>query len=69
MLWLQGDVFRSKQKQRSFEDGSMNRVLCGLDDVSISGSFNKLQNLDRYGEVRIHWKYCTLAERELMFNN
>ncbi|XP_019386567.1 PREDICTED: dual specificity protein phosphatase CDC14A isoform X2 [Crocodylus porosus] len=50
MLWLQGDVFRSKQKQRSFEDGSMNRVLCGLDDVSISGSFNKLQNLDRYGE-------------------
>ncbi|XP_025053016.1 dual specificity protein phosphatase CDC14A isoform X1 [Alligator sinensis] len=50
MLWLQGDVCRSKQKQRSFEDGSMNRVLCGLDDVSISGSFNKLQNLDRYGE-------------------
>ncbi|XP_019357237.1 PREDICTED: dual specificity protein phosphatase CDC14A isoform X1 [Gavialis gangeticus] len=50
MLWLQGDVFRSKQKQRSFEDGSMNRVLCGLDDISISGSFNKLQNLDRYGE-------------------
>ncbi|XP_068808357.1 dual specificity protein phosphatase CDC14A isoform X1 [Struthio camelus] len=50
MLWLQGDLIRSKQKQRVVNDGNMNRVLCGLDDISISGSFNKVQELDQYGE-------------------
>ncbi|XP_064371910.1 dual specificity protein phosphatase CDC14A isoform X3 [Dromaius novaehollandiae] len=50
MLWLQGDLIRSKQKQRVVDDGNINRVLCGLDDVSISGSFNKVQELDQYGE-------------------
>ncbi|KGL76613.1 Dual specificity protein phosphatase CDC14A, partial [Tinamus guttatus] len=49
-LWLQGDLIRSKQKQRVVDDGNMNRVLCGLDDISISGSFNKVQELDQYGE-------------------
>ncbi|NXA34062.1 CC14A phosphatase, partial [Eudromia elegans] len=50
MLWLQGDLIRSKQKQRAVDDGNMNRVLCGLDDISIGGNFNKVQELDQYGE-------------------
>uniref|UniRef100_A0A8B9QFN8 Cell division cycle 14A n=1 Tax=Apteryx owenii TaxID=8824 RepID=A0A8B9QFN8_APTOW len=50
MLWLQGDLIRSKQKQRVVDDGNINRVLCGLDDISISGSFNEIQELDQYGE-------------------
>ncbi|NXD08568.1 CC14A phosphatase, partial [Nothocercus nigrocapillus] len=50
MLWLQGDLIRSKQKQCVVDDGNMNRVLCGLDDISIGGSFNKVQELDQYGE-------------------
>ncbi|XP_062437052.1 dual specificity protein phosphatase CDC14A isoform X1 [Rhea pennata] len=49
MLWLQGDLIRSKQKQ-VVDDGNINRVLCGLDDISISGSFNKVQELDQYEE-------------------
>ncbi|XP_025893719.1 dual specificity protein phosphatase CDC14A isoform X1 [Nothoprocta perdicaria] len=50
MLWLQGDLIRSKQKQCVADDGNVSRVLSGLDDISISGSFNKLQELDQYGE-------------------
>ncbi|XP_010212020.1 PREDICTED: dual specificity protein phosphatase CDC14A [Tinamus guttatus] len=46
-LWLQGDLIRSKQKQRVVDDGNMNRVLCGLDDISISGSFNKNDSVDQ----------------------
>ncbi|KFO78134.1 Dual specificity protein phosphatase CDC14A, partial [Cuculus canorus] len=49
MLWLEGDLMRSKQKQRVV-DGNINRVLCGLNDISISDSLNKVQGLDRYRE-------------------
>lgn len=49
MLWQEGDLIRSKQKQRGV-DGSINRVLCGLNDISISDSLNKVQDLDQYKE-------------------
>ncbi|KAF1648150.1 Dual specificity protein phosphatase CDC14A, partial [Eudyptes chrysocome] len=49
MLWLEGDLIRSKQKQR-VADGNINRVLCGLNDISISDSLNKVQDLDQYRE-------------------
>ncbi|NWQ68925.1 CC14A phosphatase, partial [Neopipo cinnamomea] len=49
MLWLEGDHIRSKQKQRVV-DGNLNRVLCGLNDISISDSLNKVQDLDQYRE-------------------
>ncbi|NXH19689.1 CC14A phosphatase, partial [Bucco capensis] len=49
MLWLEGDLSRSKQKQRVV-DGNINRVLCGLNDISISDSLNEGQDLDQYGE-------------------
>ncbi|KAM9008284.1 dual specificity protein phosphatase CDC14A isoform 3-T3 [Ara ararauna] len=47
MLWLEGDLIQSKQKQRVL-DGNINRVLCGLKDISISDSLNKVQDLDQY---------------------
>ncbi|XP_032660822.1 dual specificity protein phosphatase CDC14A isoform X3 [Chelonoidis abingdonii] len=46
-LWIQGDFCRSKQKQRSSDDGTANKIISGLDDLSISGSFSKVQNLDQ----------------------
>ncbi|NWW23702.1 CC14A phosphatase, partial [Falcunculus frontatus] len=49
MLWLEGDLIRSKQNQRGV-DGNINRVLCGLNDISISDSLNKVQDLDQYKE-------------------
>ncbi|XP_067394469.1 dual specificity protein phosphatase CDC14A isoform X2 [Emydura macquarii macquarii] len=49
-LWIQGDFFRSKQKQQSADDGTVNKILSGLDDLSISGTFSKVQNLDQFGE-------------------
>ncbi|XP_010159133.1 PREDICTED: dual specificity protein phosphatase CDC14A-like, partial [Eurypyga helias] len=49
ILWLEGDLIRSKQKQRVV-DGNINRVLCGLKDISISDSLNKVQDLDQYRE-------------------
>ncbi|NWQ73049.1 CC14A phosphatase, partial [Columbina picui] len=49
MLWLEGDLIRTKQKQRVV-DGNINRVLCGLNDISISDSLNKAQDLDQYRE-------------------
>uniref|UniRef100_A0A8D0F1Q8 Cell division cycle 14A n=1 Tax=Strix occidentalis caurina TaxID=311401 RepID=A0A8D0F1Q8_STROC len=49
MLWLEGDLIRSKQKQ-GVVDGNINRVLCGLNDISISDSLNKVQDLDAYRE-------------------
>ncbi|NWI87017.1 CC14A phosphatase, partial [Pitta sordida] len=49
MLWLEGDHIRSKQKQRGV-DGNINRVLCGLSDISINDSLNKVQDLDQYRE-------------------
>ncbi|KFQ51969.1 Dual specificity protein phosphatase CDC14A, partial [Nestor notabilis] len=47
MLWLEGDLIQSKQKQRVL-DGNINRVLCGLKDISISDSLNKVKDLDQY---------------------
>ncbi|XP_014427385.2 dual specificity protein phosphatase CDC14A isoform X1 [Pelodiscus sinensis] len=35
-LWIQGDVFRSKQKKQSVDDGTVNKILSSLDDLSIS---------------------------------
>ncbi|XP_014794735.1 PREDICTED: dual specificity protein phosphatase CDC14A isoform X2 [Calidris pugnax] len=49
MLWLEGDLTRPKQK-RGAVDGNINRVLCGLNDISISDSLNKVQDLDQYRE-------------------
>ncbi|EMP33193.1 Dual specificity protein phosphatase CDC14A [Chelonia mydas] len=50
VLWIQGDFCRSKQKQRSADDGTVNKILSSLDDLSVSGSFSKVQNLDPCGE-------------------
>ncbi|NXB06088.1 CC14A phosphatase, partial [Cnemophilus loriae] len=49
MLWLEGDLIRSKQKQRGVDE-NINRVLCGLNDISISDSLNKVQDLYQYKE-------------------
>ncbi|XP_042318966.1 dual specificity protein phosphatase CDC14A isoform X1 [Sceloporus undulatus] len=49
-LWIQGDIFRAKQKPRGVGEDSVNKVLSGFDDISISGTLNKTENLDRYGE-------------------
>ncbi|KAM6262072.1 dual specificity protein phosphatase CDC14A [Porphyrio hochstetteri] len=49
MLWLEGDLIRTKQKQRVV-DGNINRVLCGLNDISISDRLNQVQDLDQYRE-------------------
>ncbi|NXY13176.1 CC14A phosphatase, partial [Atrichornis clamosus] len=49
MLWLEGDLVRSKQKQRVVDE-NINRVLCGLNDISISDNLNKVQELDQYRE-------------------
>uniref|UniRef100_A0A670IYB7 Cell division cycle 14A n=1 Tax=Podarcis muralis TaxID=64176 RepID=A0A670IYB7_PODMU len=51
MLWLQGDLFRSRQKPRLVDEDSMSRILSGFDDISISGTLNKIEsNLDKYVE-------------------
>ncbi|XP_053107079.1 dual specificity protein phosphatase CDC14A isoform X4 [Hemicordylus capensis] len=50
LLWIQGDIFRSKQKPKSIDEDSVNKVLSGLDEISISGSLNKVENLERYEE-------------------
>ncbi|KAM6128735.1 LOW QUALITY PROTEIN: dual specificity protein phosphatase CDC14A [Phoenicopterus ruber ruber] len=49
MLWLEGDLIRSKQKQQAV-DGNINRLLCGLNDISISDSLNRVPGLDQYRE-------------------
>ncbi|XP_078500631.1 dual specificity protein phosphatase CDC14A isoform X2 [Lissotriton helveticus] len=49
-LWIQGDIFRSKQKPRRLEDGGMTRILTGFEDISISGNYNRIPSLDRGGE-------------------
>uniref|UniRef100_A0A8C3GJ54 Cell division cycle 14A n=1 Tax=Cairina moschata TaxID=8855 RepID=A0A8C3GJ54_CAIMO len=61
MLWLEGDLIQSKQKQRVV-DGNINRVLCGLSDMSISDSLNKVQDLDQYGENEFEDKTGTEAK-------
>uniref|UniRef100_A0A8B9ZLM8 Cell division cycle 14A n=1 Tax=Anas zonorhyncha TaxID=75864 RepID=A0A8B9ZLM8_9AVES len=61
MLWLEGDLIQSKQKQRVV-DGNINRVLCGLSDMSISDSLKKVQDLDQYGENEYEDKTGTEAK-------
>ncbi|XP_021571537.1 dual specificity protein phosphatase CDC14A isoform X2 [Carlito syrichta] len=49
-LWVQGDIFRSKLKSRPPSEGSINKILSSLDDMSIGGNLSKLQNMERFGE-------------------
>ncbi|XP_068946626.1 dual specificity protein phosphatase CDC14A isoform X1 [Petaurus breviceps papuanus] len=49
-LWVQGDIYRSKLKHRPSSEGSINKILSSLDELSIGGNYSKLQTLDRYGE-------------------
>ncbi|XP_036243811.1 dual specificity protein phosphatase CDC14A isoform X2 [Molothrus ater] len=50
MLWREGELIRSKQKQGGVVDGNINRVLCGLNDISISDNLNKAPDLDQFKE-------------------
>lgn len=50
-LWVQGDIFRSKLKNRPSSEGSINKILSSLDDMSIGGNLSKIQNMERFGEV------------------
>ncbi|XP_078188773.1 dual specificity protein phosphatase CDC14A isoform X8 [Callithrix jacchus] len=49
-LWVQGDIFRSKLKNRQSSEGSINKILSSLDDMSIGGNLSKIQNMERFGE-------------------
>ncbi|XP_038167113.1 dual specificity protein phosphatase CDC14A isoform X3 [Arvicola amphibius] len=49
-LWVQGDIFRSKLKNRPSSEGSINKIISSLDDMSIGGNLSKLQNVERFGE-------------------
>ncbi|XP_031313550.1 dual specificity protein phosphatase CDC14A isoform X1 [Camelus dromedarius] len=49
-LWVQGDIFRSKLKNRPSCEGSINKILSSLDDMSIGGNLPKIQNVERFGE-------------------
>ncbi|XP_035269905.1 dual specificity protein phosphatase CDC14AB isoform X2 [Anguilla anguilla] len=49
-LWMQGDVQRSKHKQRLAEDRGVSRVISGMDDLTISASIYKSQSMDRMEE-------------------
>ncbi|XP_070124742.1 dual specificity protein phosphatase CDC14A isoform X16 [Equus caballus] len=49
-LWVQGDIFRSKLKNRPSSDGSINKILSSLDDMCIGGNLSKIQNVERFGE-------------------
>ncbi|KAM9107872.1 dual specificity protein phosphatase CDC14A isoform 6-T6 [Megaptera novaeangliae] len=50
-LWVQGDIFRSKLKNRPSSEGSINKILSSLDDMSIGGNLSKIQNVERFGEI------------------
>ncbi|KAH0516019.1 Dual specificity protein phosphatase CDC14A [Microtus ochrogaster] len=49
-LWVQGDIFRSKLKNRPSSEGSINKIISSLDDMSIGGNLSKLQSVERFGE-------------------
>uniref|UniRef100_A0A673US65 protein-tyrosine-phosphatase n=1 Tax=Suricata suricatta TaxID=37032 RepID=A0A673US65_SURSU len=49
-LWVQGDIFRSKLKNRPSSEGSINKILSSLDDMCIGGNLSKIQNVERFGE-------------------
>lgn len=54
LLWVQGDIFRSAQRSKTVNEDGMSKVVSGLDDISISGNLNKVENLERYVEVTLH---------------
>ncbi|XP_062960438.1 dual specificity protein phosphatase CDC14A isoform X5 [Cynocephalus volans] len=49
-LWVQGDIFRSKLKNRPSSEGSINKILSSLDDISIGGNLSKIQSVERFAE-------------------
>ncbi|XP_041133813.1 dual specificity protein phosphatase CDC14AB-like isoform X2 [Polyodon spathula] len=49
-LCVQGDIHRSKQKQRQLDAGRVNHIISSMDDISISGSLHKTQSMDRVQE-------------------
>ncbi|KAK1165371.1 dual specificity protein phosphatase CDC14AB isoform X2 [Acipenser oxyrinchus oxyrinchus] len=49
-LSVQGDVHRSKQKQRQLDAGRVSHIISSMDDISISGSLYKTQSMDRVQE-------------------
>ncbi|XP_030061604.1 dual specificity protein phosphatase CDC14A isoform X2 [Microcaecilia unicolor] len=49
-LWIQGDIQRSKQKSRFFQDGSMTRIVSSFEDISLNESLNRLHALDKDGQ-------------------
>ncbi|EDL82030.1 CDC14 cell division cycle 14 homolog A (S. cerevisiae) (predicted), isoform CRA_c [Rattus norvegicus] len=57
-LWVQGDIFRSKLKNRPSSEGSITKIISSLDDMSIAGNLSKLQSTERIGETKI-WKLKT----------
>ncbi|XP_053324798.1 dual specificity protein phosphatase CDC14A isoform X1 [Spea bombifrons] len=49
-LWLQGDLYRSKQKQMQLEDGPVAQILSDFEDMSVSERLYRHLNLDKSGE-------------------
>ncbi|RXM28109.1 Dual specificity protein phosphatase CDC14A [Acipenser ruthenus] len=49
-LGIQGDVHRSKQKQRQLDAGRVSHIISSMDDISISGSLYKTQSMDQVQE-------------------
>ncbi|XP_029473657.1 dual specificity protein phosphatase CDC14A isoform X2 [Rhinatrema bivittatum] len=49
-LWIQGDIQRSKQKSRLFQEGSMTRILSDFEDISLNENLNRLHTVDRDGQ-------------------
>ncbi|GAB1288049.1 Dual specificity protein phosphatase CDC14A [Apodemus speciosus] len=49
-LWVQGDIFRSKLKNRPSSEGSITKIISSLDDMSIGANLSKLQSTERIGE-------------------
>lgn len=66
MLWREGELIRSKQKQGGVVNGNINRVLCGLNDISISDNLNKAPDLGQFKEVSVLRKNFKWTEAELL---
>ncbi|XP_033857509.1 dual specificity protein phosphatase CDC14A isoform X1 [Acipenser ruthenus] len=49
-LSVQGDIHRSKQKQRQLDAGRVSHIISSMDDISISGSLYKTQSMDQVQE-------------------
>uniref|UniRef100_A0A8C5WS61 protein-tyrosine-phosphatase n=1 Tax=Laticauda laticaudata TaxID=8630 RepID=A0A8C5WS61_LATLA len=50
ILWVYGDIYRTKQKTKEVEEDSLSKVLSDFDDISISGTSTRIDNLDKYIE-------------------